>query len=438
MKFKPWQLILFAMVLALIVGGFINAKMVTESGEMSALGTRLVSIFDYIGNIFMSLLKMVIVPLVMSSVVVGIARLGNTDGFARMGMKTVCYYMFTSLMAILIGLSMVNIFKPGLDKNGNPNEAISAQIASREGEYAGKVAAKVGDEGADMTAVSDIFLRMIPQNIFETLGSNGKMLSLIFVSLLIGIGLIFISEKGRGTLLGFFEGLNELTLLVTNWVMLLAPIGVFALVAETTAQAGLPIILILSKYFAVVAGALLIHLFVVMPLILLLVGRVNPLRHFYAMRNALLTAFSTSSSSATLPVTMRAVQQNSGVSNRVTSFVLPLGATVNMDGTALYECIAVIFIAQVVGWDLSLVQQISVVTLALLTSIGVAGVPSASLVAIVIIVHNLKIPNADAVIGLLLAVDRPLDMLRTAVNVFSDSCGAVLIAKSEGEKVLEA
>lgn len=435
MKLKPWQQILIAMLLALIVGSIVNAKMVDDSGEMTGLGSRLVTIFDYVGNIFMSLLKMIIVPLVLSSVVVGIARLGSTHGFARMGGKTILYYMLTSFFAILIGLSMVNIFQPGL-KDGQPNAAIREQISAKEADYAGAVAKKVGDGGADMTAVSDIFLRMIPENIVETFGSNGKMLSLIFVSILTGIGLIFISDKGRGSLLGFFEGLNELSLLVTNWIMLLAPIGVFALVAETVSQAGLPIVLILSKYFFVVIVALLIHLFIVMPMILIVLGKVSPRKQFYAMRNALLTAFSTSSSSATLPVTMRAVQENAGVSNRVSSFVLPLGATVNMDGTALYECVAVIFISQVVGADLSFAQQLAVVVLALLTSIGVAGVPSASLVAIVIIVHNLKIPNAEAVIGLLLAVDRPLDMLRTAVNVFSDSCGAVVIAKSEGEEVL--
>ena len=440
MKIRPWQLILFAMILAIIVGAFVNAKMVTERSPATVFtdtGTTLVTIFDYIGNMFMSLLKMVIVPLVFSSVVVGIARLGDTHGFARMGFKTLAYYIMTSFLAIVIGLSLVNLFKPGLDKDGNPNEAIKAQIESNKEGYSEIIAKKVGDEGGDMSAVSDIFLRMIPQNVFETFGSNGKMLSLIFISLLTGIGLIFISEKGRSSVLSFFEGINELALLITNWVMLLAPIGVFALVAETTSKAGLPILQILAKYFCVVAAALLIHLLVIMPLILIVLGRVSPFRHFFAMRNALLTAFSTSSSSATLPVTMRAVQQNAGVSNRVSSFVLPLGATVNMDGTALYECVAVIFIAQVVGWDLSLSQQFLVVALALLTSIGVAGVPSASLVAIVIIVNNLRIPNAEAVIGLLLAVDRPLDMLRTAVNVFSDSCGAVVIAKSEGEKVLE-
>ncbi|MDF1813110.1 MAG: cation:dicarboxylase symporter family transporter, partial [Verrucomicrobiales bacterium] len=323
MKLKPWQQILIAMLLALIVGSIVNAKMVDDSGEMTGLGSRLVTIFDYVGNIFMSLLKMIIVPLVLSSVVVGIARLGSTHGFARMGGKTILYYMLTSFFAILIGLSMVNIFQPGL-KDGQPNAAIREQISAKEADYAGAVAKKVGDGGADMTAVSDIFLRMIPENIVETFGSNGKMLSLIFVSILTGIGLIFISDKGRGSLLGFFEGLNELSLLVTNWIMLLAPIGVFALVAETVSQAGLPIVLILSKYFFVVIVALLIHLFIVMPMILIVLGKVSPRKQFYAMRNALLTAFSTSSSSATLPVTMRAVQENAGVSNRVSSFVLPL------------------------------------------------------------------------------------------------------------------
>ncbi|MEM1440690.1 MAG: cation:dicarboxylase symporter family transporter, partial [Verrucomicrobiota bacterium] len=183
---------------------------------------------------------------------------------------------------------------------------------------------------------------------------------------------------------------------------------------------------------------LLAHAFIIMPLVLKFVAGVSPRRHFYAMRNALLTAFSTASSSATLPVTMRALNENAGVSNRVSSFVLPLGATVNMDGTALYECVAVMFVAQVLGFGMDLGTQFTVVMLALLTSIGVAGVPSASLVAITIIVYNVGIPNPEAVIGLILAVDRPLDMTRTAVNVFSDSCAAVIIAKSEGEEVLVA
>lgn len=435
---KPWQWILLAMIAALVTGSIINATCVVETEPELVLnrpGEILVAIFDYIGTIFMNLLKMVIVPLVFTSIVVGIAGLGKSSGFARLGMKTVGYYALTSMIAILIGLTMVNVFKPGL-KDGKPNEAIQQQIEGNAEKYKGAVEGKLAGQEGGMSAVRDLFIRMIPQNVFESFGANDKMLSLIFVSILTGVGLIFISGTGRDAVLGFFEGLNELTLLLTSWVMLLAPIGIFGLVAETTAQTGIPIVLLLGKYFLVVVAALLTHLFVVMPLILKFLAGVSPRKHFYAMRNALLTAFSTSSSSATLPVTMRALMKNAGASERVTSFVLPLGATVNMDGTALYECVAVMFVAQVLGFDMAFSTQFMVVMLALLTSIGVAGVPSASLVAITIIVHNVGIPNAEAVIGLILAVDRPLDMTRTAVNVFSDSCGAIVVAKSEGEDVL--
>jgi len=434
---KPWQWILISMVLALVTGAIINATcLVSMEPEMvfNPVGTTLIAIFDYIGTIFINLLKMVIVPLVFSSIVVGIAGLGKTEGFARLGLKTVGYYMLTSFIAIIIGLTMVNVFQPGL-VDGQPNEAIQRQITENQEQYADKVSGKLQGQEGGMGAVSGIFLRMIPQNVFEAFGANDKMLALIFVSLLTGIGLIYISTTGRGSVLGFFKGLNELSLLITNWIMLLAPIGVFGLVGETTAQTGLPIVVLMAKYFFVVIAALLTHMFLVMPLILKFLGKVSPKNHFMAMRNAILTAFSTASSSATLPVTMRALRENAGASERVTSFVLPLGATVNMDGTALYECVAVMFVAQVLGFDMALTTQFTVVMLALLTSIGVAGVPSASLVAITIIVYNVGIPNAEAVIGLILAVDRPLDMTRTAVNVFSDSCGAVVVAKSEGESL---
>jgi Na+/H+-dicarboxylate symporter len=435
MKLKPWQWILLAMIAAFAAGAIINSTCVVEQDPelvFNSVGTSLISLFDYIGTIFMNLLKMVIVPLVFTSIVVGIAGLGKTDGFARLGMKTLGFYMASSFVAILIGLFMVNTFQPGL-QDGKPNETIRKQIESNEERYAGAVKGKLAGQGGDMNAVKELFLRMIPQNVFEAFGANNKMLALIFVSLLTGIGLIFISGAGRTPVLSFFEGLNELTLLITHWVMWLAPIGVFGLVAETTARTGLEIVLLLGKYFLVVIAALLTHMLVVMPLVLRYVAKVHPRKHFYAMRNAILTAFSTASSSATLPVSMEAVRDNAGVSERVTSFVLPLGATVNMDGTALYECVAVMFVAQVLGIDLTFGTQFTVVMLALLTSIGVAGVPSASLVAITIIVYNVGIPNAEAVIGLILAVDRPLDMMRTAVNVFSDSCAAVVVARTEGE-----
>ena len=201
-------------------------------------------------------------------------------------------------------------------------------------------------------------------------------------------------------------------------------------------DAGLDLFVSLARYMATVGAALGTHFFIAMPLILLFVGKVNPLRHFRAMRDAIITAFSTASSSATLPVTLDCVQQQAGVSKRVSSFTLPLGATVNMDGTALYECVAVMFVAQVLGYDFSFATQFRIVLLALMTSIGVAGVPSASLVAIVVIMQSVKIEGAEAAIAVLFSVDRLLDMSRTAVNVFGDSCAAVVIAKSEGEDVL--
>ncbi|MEM1442373.1 MAG: dicarboxylate/amino acid:cation symporter, partial [Verrucomicrobiota bacterium] len=365
MNLKPWQWILIALMAALVVGAVINATCVVETEPVlvfNQTGTTLIAIFDYIGTLFMNLLKMVIVPLVFSSIVVGIARLGKTDGFARLGGKTILYYALSSLVAILIGLFMVNTFQPGL-VDGEPNAQIKKQFEANEEQYAGMVEGKLAGQDGGMNAVTDLFLRMVPQNVFEAFGANNKMLALIFVSLLTGVGLIFISAEGRNPVLRFFEGLNELTLLITNWVMWLAPLGVFALVAETSAQTGFEIVKLLSKYFFVVIGALLAHAFIIMPLVLKFVAGVSPRRHFYAMRNALLTAFSTASSSATLPVTMRALNENAGVSNRVSSFVLPLGATVNMDGTALYECVAVIFVAQVLNFGMDFGTQFTVVML---------------------------------------------------------------------------
>ena len=219
---------------------------------------------------------------------------------------------------------------------------------------------------------------------------------------------------------------------ITDLVMLFAPIGVFALVAKVVATTGLDSFRQLALFFVTVVAGLAVHTFVVLPLLLRFVGRVNPLRHYQAMAPAMLTAFSTASSSATLPLTMECVEKRAGVSNRTSSFVLPLGATVNMDGTALYECVAAMFIAQWYGVQLGFAAQFTVVLLALMTSIGVAGIPAASLVAIVIVLNAVGLPAEG--IGLILAVDRVLDMCRTSVNIFSDSCGAVIIARSEGEE----
>lgn len=391
-----------------------------------------VAVYGFVGDLFMRALKMIIIPLIFASVVTGIAGLGRVEGFGRLGGKTLAYYALTSFLAIVIGLTVVNLVEPGL-VDGKPNPTIVEAIEANRDAYAEEADRKASAAGEGLGVVADILRRMIPTNIFEAFTDNGAMLAVIFVALLTAFGIIFMKGEGREHLLGFFNGLNSLMIFLTGWVMVFAPVGVFGLVAQTVATTGFEVFRALPKFFGAVLLALLLHLLVVLPLVLRFVAGVNPWRHFAAMRDALLMAFSTASSSASLPVTMRCVQENAGVSRRVTSFVLPLGATVNMDGTALYECVAVLFVAQVLGQQLDLAAQISVVVLALLTSVGVAGVPSASLVAIVIILNNVGIEGASAAVGLILAVDRPLDMMRTAVNIFSDSCGAVVIARTEGE-----
>lgn len=257
------------------------------------------------------------------------------------------------------------------------------------------------------------------------------MLGLICFSLLFGFYLTRINSGLKETLTAFWQGVFETMMLITLFIMKFAPLGVFGLVAKTVLATGFDAFEPLLVFFFTVLAALLFHTFVTLALLLKSVGKINPFRHYKAMAPAMLTAFSTASSSGTLPITMKCVEDNAGVSNRISSFVLPLGATINMDGTALYECVAAMFIAQAYGLELSFATQFTVVLIALLTSIGVAGIPAASLVAITVILSAIGLP-AEA-IGMLLVTDRVLDMVRTAVNVFSDSCCAVIIARTEGE-----
>lgn len=409
-----WQ-ILIALALAVVAG--------TLSGTEGALfGLRLYDVYSFFGTLFLNALKMLIVPLIMASIISGMANIGGGDDFGRLGIKTLAYYAFTSLAAILIGLLLVNLVQPGLIDGEPAKDKIGLAAETAE------VAAKVEGRGAG--DVAEVFLRMVPPNIVSA-AADGQMLGLIFFSLLFGFFITRISSSQRAIQVGFWQGAFDVMMGVTDLIMRFAPYGVFALVAKVVASTGLDAVKPLLTFFFTVLAALAIHMFVTMPLILRFVAGVNPLRHYRAVAPAMLTAFSTASSSATLPVTMECLEKNAGVSNRTTSFVLPLGATVNMDGTALYECVAAMFIAQAYGVELGVAEQFTVVFIALLTSIGVAGIPAASLVAIVIILAAFGLP-AEAV-GLILAVDRILDMCRTSVNVFSDSCGAVTIAKLEGE-----
>ncbi|MDH5545351.1 MAG: dicarboxylate/amino acid:cation symporter [Gammaproteobacteria bacterium] len=415
-----WQ-ILIALALAIIAG------MIT--GTEMGIGTlRFYDVYSFIGMLFLNALKMIIVPLIVSAIITGMLSIGASGSLKQLGSKTLLYYVGTSLVAILIGLLVVNALQPGI-VDGEPAKEIIGLQADTDS-FMSKV------EGKGAGDIAEVFLRMIPPNIVSA-AAEGQMLGLIFFCLLFGYFVAKLEGKPGDTMRSFWEGVFEVMMKITDLIMKFAPIGVFGLVAKVIATTGLAAFEPLLMFFLSVLLALLAHFLISMPLILRFVGGVkNPFLMYKAMAPALLTAFSTSSSSATLPLTLDCVEKNAGVSNRTSSFVLPLGATVNMDGTALYECVAAIFIAQAYGLELSFSIQFTIVMTALLTSIGVAGIPSASLVAISIILGAIGLPAEG--IGLILAVDRVLDMCRTSVNVFSDACGAVVLARIQGEKgVLE-
>lgn len=413
-----WQIII-ALLLAVLVG-------LAFGMDSEVFGIRLYAILDFTGTLFLNALKMIIVPLIIASLITGIAGIGGSKGLGRLGSKAILFYMSTSLLAILTGLFFVNLFNPGIIDGQAAREVLGLsadQVSTVESKVAGK----------SVSDIAGVFLSMVPTNVVAA-AANGQMLGLIFFSILFGYFMTRINEPYAEAQFNFWQGLFEVMMRITEWVMKFAPLGVFALVAKVVMSTGLGAFKPLLVFFLTVLLALLAHAFIILPLMLKFLTRLNPLRQYQAMAPALLTAFSTSSSSATLPLTLECVEKNAGVSNRTSSFVLPLGATVNMDGTALYECVAALFIAQAYGLELSLATQFTVVVVALLTSIGVAGIPAASLVAISIILGTIGLPAEG--IGLILAVDRVLDMCRTAVNVFSDSCGAVIIAHSEGEEGL--
>ena len=374
--------------------------------------------FVFVGDLFLSLLKMLIVPLVLTSIVTGVAGVGSMKDLRRMGGKTFAYYISTSLLAILVGQFLVNTIRPGS----------GAQLGLSPAESVG------AGSGTDESFIG-VIKRAVPQNIFESLGDNGSMLSIIFFALMLGFFITRAGEHGA-RVKEFFESFFEVMMKMAEGVLSLLPYGVFALIVKVTAMTGFAPFKALLLYMFTVALALVIHAVVTLPMLLRFVGGLDPRRWAKAMSPAIMTAFSTSSSSMTLPVTLRTVEQRGRVSNKVTSFTLPLGATINMDGTALYECIGVVFLAQyyatVGDFSLTFGDQAFIVVLALLASIGAAGIPSAGLVMMLTILSALELPVEGA--ALLLAVDRPLDMMRTMVNVWSDSCGAAVIARTEGEE----
>ena len=410
MKLKlHWQIII-CMVLGTFMGVYFN-----NTGVNSSIYTLIV----LLGDVFIRLLKMVIVPLIFTSIVIGVCSVKSRAKIGRLGFKTFLYYVSTSLIAILIGLFLANTIQPGIG---------ATTIESIEAFDTNKLTSS--------TSILDILKRMIPINPFKAF-ADGDMLGTIFFALFFGITLGSINSKRSSSVLEFIKALYKVIMKMTQIVIMLAPIGVFGLITKAVSNMGLSIFKELGLYALTIATGLTIHLFIVLPLILFIFVRVNPVIHFRAIASAMVTAFSTSSSSATLPVTMDCVKDKVKASDEVTSFVLPMGATINMDGTALYECAGVLFIAQALGIPLDASQQFIVVITALLASIGAAGIPSAGLVMLFIVTDAVGL-SSDAVaiwVGSMLAIDRPLDMFRTMVNISSDSVGVAVIAKSEGEKL---
>ena len=370
----------------------------------------------WIGDLFMRLLRMIIVPLVLTSIVSGVASVGGGRALGRLFSKTLGYYVLSSLLAVLTGLAMVNLIRPGV--GANMVETTASDLPPLE---------------TPASAV-DLIVAIVPENVLQA-AATADMLALIFFAIVFGAAVTTMPDRTRKVVVDLFDALFDAMMRLTSGIIVFLPIGVYALITRMVGTTGFDSFRPLLLYVVTIASGLTLHLFLTLPLLLILLGRISPRIHFANMREPLLIAVSTSSSGATLPVTLSAVEKKVGVSNKIASFVLPMGATVNMDGTAVFECAGALFIAQVLGFDLSITQQAIVVLTALLASIGAAGIPSAGLVVIFIVLEaiGLRGPDVNVIVGSMLAIDRPLDMYRTAINIFSDSCGAAIIARSEGE-----
>ena len=409
MKVKVFSIPLhYLIVITLIAGGFF--------GYFFPGATNYT---NWIGVVFLRGLNMVIVPLILTSIITGVASVGSGGNLGRLGLKTMSYYVLSTLIAIITGFVLVKTIQPG----------VGAELGFK---------VPVEDITVASESFGDTLINIVPTNIFESL-MEGQMLSIIFFSILFGFFITKVNVKSRIIITDFLNAVLDVIMKITMFVIRFTPLGIFSITAKVIAQQIMlgnqvsEVISRLGLYFITVLLGLLIHGLFTLPLAVKIIGRANPVKHLKNMTLPLLTAFSTSSSNATLPLSMKAVEDEDGVSNKIASFTLPLGATVNMNGTALYECVAVMFIAQAYGIDLTIGQQLIVVFTALLAAIGSAGIPMAGLVMMAVVLKAVGLPLEG--IGLILAVDRILDMFRTTINVYGDTCCAVIIAKSEGEKL---
>lgn len=384
-----------------------------------------------LGSIFVKLLKLIAIPLILASLVKGISDLKDISKFKQIGVRTIVIYVCTTIIAITIGLLLVNILQPGDGISQETIDKLTTTYATDSG-----VTSKIEEASRQKDAGPLQFLEdMVPDNAIQAMSDNKLMLQVIFFTIFLGISMLLIGEKKAKPLKKFFDSLNEIVLKMVDLIMLTAPVAVFALLASVVASASDPdLLLALLKY----AGVVVLGLFLMVVFYVIVVSTVTKKNPFWFLKEispAQLLAFSTSSSAATLPVTMERVEEHIGVDKEVSSFVLPVGATINMDGTSLYQAVAAVFIAQALDFDLTLADQLTIVLTALLASIGSAAVPGAGMVMLVIVLESIGFPADKLAIGLALifAVDRPLDMCRTIINVTGDATVAMVVAKSVGK-----
>jgi proton glutamate symport protein len=409
--------ILITVAVAAFVGTFLGS-------ETFAFGKLVIPILDLVGDMFVNALTLVVVPLVSSSIITGIAKMSSEGSFGKLGLKTLSFYLATTLIAVIIGLLFVNWIKPGSAIQVAPlDPEAQAQITDLQQNIGAR-------EGKNLVL---LIKQIIPSNVLQAF-SQTQMLGLIFFSMLFGYALSTLPKQHASPVLSFFEGIFKTMIRIAEIILKVLPLGVFCLVAREFAKTGIASIQSLLLFSLSVISGLVVFMGIALPLFIKIVTKKSPWQFFQAMSPALLAAFSTSSSSASLPITMDCVEKKAGVSNRIASFVVPLGTSINMAGSALYECVAALFVAQAYGVDAPFATQFSLVLISLFASIGVAGVPSGSLVATIIVIKSIGLPVEG--IGLFLAVDRLMDMARTTANVFSDSTCALLVASTEGEKVL--
>lgn len=381
---------------------------------------------DPVGQVFLRLLFMLVVPLVFSALVLGVVEIGDPRSLGRIGGKTLVFILVVTSIAVTIGLICVNVLQPGRGLPPEVGQALLAETSQRAAQIAG---AREGLSGMDL------LINIVPRNPVAS-AANGDLIGVMFFSLMFGIAAAVLRTEGTHTFVKSVQGIYDICLKLIGWVIALAPYAVAALLFSITAKLGLDVLVQLARFVGTVVLALSIHFFVVFPLLVKVVGKMSPLAFFRAAQPAILTAFSTSSSSATLPTTLKVAEENLGVPRRVARFVCTLGATANMNGTALFEGVTVLFLAQFFGVELSLVQQVTILVLCILGGIGAAGVPGGSLPVIAMILVMFGIPAEG--IGLILGVDRFLDMCRTCVNVTGDLVGAVVIGQGEPEHLAEA